>query len=94
MLGLAREDRTMNKMNKTRRMIGLIALVILVVVGTAWALDRAYNAQAPRGFDNSEPGRPSDGAVTPISVEPADARPAASEPSQEYDRSDLLLSLG
>jgi hypothetical protein len=91
MLGLAREDRTMNKMNKTRRTIGLIALVILVVVGTAWALDKAYNGHAQRGFDNSEPAGP---AVTPISVEPPDARPAATEPSQEYDRSDLLLSLG
>jgi len=77
------------KMNKTRRAIGLTALFILVVLGTGWALEKAYSPQAQRGIDISEPGKPSE--VTPVSVEPADVQPAATE---EYDRSDLLLIFG
>jgi len=90
MVGVAREERTM-KMNKTRRAIGLTALFILIVLGTGWALEKAYSAQANRGIDISEPAKPSEGAVTPASVEPSDMQPAATE---EYDRSDLLLIFG
>jgi hypothetical protein len=91
MLGLAREERTMNK---TRRAIGLTALVILVGLGAGWALEQAYSAQAQRGLDIREPAKPSEGSVTPISVEPSDVQPVTTEPSQEYDRSDLLLIFG
>ena len=78
-------------MNKARRAIGLTALVILVGLGTGWALEKAYSAQAQRGIDISEPANPNDGAVAPIPVEPRDVQPAAVE---EYDRSDLLLIFG
>src|SRR5262245_24885816 len=88
MLRLSREERTMNK---TRRAIGLTALVILIGLGAGWALEQAYSAQAQRGIDISEPAKPSEGSVTPVSVEPWDAQPAATE---EYDRSDLLLIFG
>ena len=88
MLGVAREERTMNK---TRRAIGLTALVILIGLGAGWALEKAYSAQAQRGIDISEPTKPNDGAVTPVPVEPRDVQPAAVE---EYDRSDLLLIFG
>ncbi len=81
-------------MNKARRAIGLTALVILAVLCTGWALEKAYSAQANRGIDTSEPAKPREGSVTPISVEPRGAQPGSIEPSQEYDRSDLLLSQG
>jgi len=86
-----REDRTMNR---TRRTIGLSALVILVVLGTGWALEKAASSHAQRGTAVIEPATASDAVTTPLSVEPGDVQPAATEPSQEYDRSDLLLSLG
>ena len=73
-------------MNKTQRMIGLSVLVILAVLGTGWAaVERASHSQ--RGVDISAPAQPTDSASTSV----PDERPAASE---EYDRSDLLLSQG
>lgn len=80
-------------MNKTRRMIGLSALVILVVLGTGWALAKASGSHPPRGAV-SEPAKPSDAVTTPSSLELRDTQPAATESSQEYDRSDLLLIQG
>jgi hypothetical protein len=76
------EERTMKM---TQRMIGLSVLVILAVLGTGWAVERASHPQ--RGVDISSPAQPSDSASTPV----PDERPAATE---EYDRSDLLLSQG
>ena len=73
-------------MSKTRRMIGLGVLVILaVVLGTGWAVERASHPQ--RGVDISSPAQPTDSASASV----PDERPAATE---EYDRSDLLLSQG
>ena len=72
-------------MTKTQRLIGLAVLVILAVLGTGFAVDRASHPQ--RGIDTSTPAQPSDSASTPV----PDERPAATD---EYDRSDLLLSQG
>ena len=71
-------------MNKTQRMIGLSVLATLVL-GTGWAVEKVSSPQ--RGMDISAPEQPSDSASTPV----PDERPAATE---EYDRSDLLLSQG
>jgi hypothetical protein len=81
--------------NRTRRTIGLSALVILIVLGTGWALEKASsNSHRQGGAAVSEPAKASDAVTTPVSREPLDVRPAATDSSQEYDRSDLLLSQG
>jgi hypothetical protein len=75
-------------MNKTRWMIALGVLVTLVVLGTDLALEKAFSKAAVR-----EPAKTSDAVATPVNLEPVDM-PAATDSSQEYDRSDLLLSQG
>jgi hypothetical protein len=79
-------------MNRTRRVIGLSAFVMPAVLGTDWALEKAYsNSHRLGGAVVSEPAKASDAVATPPSHGPVDV-PAATE--QEYDRSDLLLSQG
>ena len=70
--------------NRTRRAIGLSAFLILVAMGTGWALARTSSVTANDRPAVSEPAR--DDSRRP------GIQPAATEP--EYDRSDLLLSLG
>lgn len=82
-------------MNRTRRTIGLSAFVILVVLGTGWALEKTHgNSQRQGGAVVSEPAKASDAVTTPLSREPLDVQPAATDSSPAYDRSDLILSQG
>ena len=78
-------------MNKTRWMIALGVLVTLVVLGTDLALEKAFSQHGNAAV--MEPAKTSDAAATPVKLEPVDM-PAATDSSQEYDRSDLLLSQG
>jgi hypothetical protein len=70
--------------NGTRRAIGLSAFLILVAMGSGWALTKTSSVPASTPPAVTEPAR--DDSRRP------DIQPAATEP--EYDRSDLLLSLG
>ena len=70
--------------NRTRRAIGLSAFLILAAMGTGWAVAKTSGVA---------------GSIPPAVTEPArddtrrpDIQPAATD--SEYDRSDLLLSLG
>jgi hypothetical protein len=73
-------------MRSTLRKIGLGALVVFVVLGMAWALERAPGSSHARG--DAVIG--DDAVATP----PPSFEPAATDSNQEYDRSDLLLSQG
>ena len=75
-------------MNKTR-VIGLSALAVLVVLGTGWAIEKSNHAQAPL----SAPAKAADTVTAPATRQP-EIQPAAVDSSEEYDRSDLLLSQG
>ena len=82
-------------MNKTRWTIGLSALVILIVLGTGWALEKGSQQRSPARRGRSQRAREGERRVTaPSSQEPKDEQPAATDASQEYDRSDLILSQG
>jgi hypothetical protein len=72
-------------------MIALGVLVTLVVLGTDLALEKAFSQHGKAVV--TEPVKMSDAVVTPVNLEPVDM-PAATDSSQEYDRSDLLLSQG
>ena len=80
---------------RTRQRIGISVFVMLVVLGTGWELERAASSSHRQdGGAVAEPAKASDAVTTPLSREPWDDVPAAADPSQEYDRSDLLLSQG
>jgi len=79
-------------MTRTQRTIGISAFVMLAVLGTGWALEKGYGTQ--RGVASDEPSAQTDPINAPDSIQPADEQPAAGGASQEYDRSDLLLSQG
>ena len=82
-------------MNRTRRMIGLSVFVSLAVLGTGWALEKATSASHRQGGAAvTEPAKARDAGATPVSHEPLNVQPAATESNQEYDRSDLLLIHG
>ncbi|OLC63566.1 MAG: hypothetical protein AUH76_05965 [Candidatus Rokubacteria bacterium 13_1_40CM_4_67_11] len=82
-------------MNRTRRTIGLSAFTMLIVLGTGWTLEKASsNSHTQGGAAVSEPAKASDAAAAPVSREPLDVQPAATDSSPAYDRSDLLLSQG
>jgi len=85
-------------MNKTRRTIGVSAFIMLVL-GTGWALEKAFsNSHTDLGTAVIERTNTSDIVIAPLaperSDEPVDGRPATTESSLEYDRSDLILSQG
>jgi len=89
-LGFAKEE---TMANRTRWTIGLSAFVVLVVLGTGWAIEKASsNSHRQGGAAVSEPAKASDAETTPLSREPLDVQPAATD--SEYDRSDLILSQG
>lgn len=82
-------------MNRTRRMLGVSVFVVLAVLGTGWALEKASSSShRQRGSAVSEPAKASDAVTAPVSREPLDVQPAATDSSPEYDRSDLILSQG
>jgi hypothetical protein len=65
-----------------QKAIGLFALVTVLALGVGYILEKAaVHTPAPGGPAVSEPTRPGD-AGKPGTIEP------------EYDRSDLVLSLG
>src|SRR5262252_4055412 len=73
-------------MDSTRRTIGLALFIIFAVVGSGWALEKAFiNSYARGGAPVVEP------AAAPVAREPSDT-PAPKD--VEYDRSDLLLMQG
>jgi hypothetical protein len=73
-------------MDSTRRTIALALFIIFAVVGSGWALEKAFiNSYARGGAPVVEP------AAAPVTSEPSD-RPAPKD--VEYDRSDLLLMQG
>jgi hypothetical protein len=72
-------------MKTTLRKLGLGALVVFVVLGLAWALEKTPSNSHPQ----DEVAVSADAAPTPPSFEPT-----ATDSSEEYDRSDLLLSQG
>jgi hypothetical protein len=76
------EDRMMSR---TRRMIAVGVFITLAVLGTGWALEKAFS-----GSDSHA------GAVgEPTSAGDTVGRPALpTDTSPEYDRSDLILSQG
>jgi hypothetical protein len=74
-------------MDWTRRTIGLALVIIFAVVGSGWALEKAFTKTQARGAAPVvEP------AAAPLTREPSD-KPAATK-DVEYDRSDLLLMQG
>ncbi len=76
-----------------RRHWCLSAFIVLVVLGTGWAIEKASsNSHRQGGAAVSEPAKASDAETTPLSREPLDVQPAATD--SEYDRSDLILSQG
>jgi len=82
-------------MNRTRRTIGVSAFAMLVVLSTGWALEKASsNSHRQGGAAVGEPADAGDAAPTPLSREPLDVQPASTDSTQEYDRSDLILSQG
>ena len=64
---------------------------MLGVLGTGWALEKGYSSQ--RGVASDEPSTQTDPVNAPDSTQPMDEQPASGA-SQEYDRSDLILSQG
>jgi len=82
-------------MSRTRRTVGIGALIMLTVLGTGWALERV--SRTPEAGAVIESGRTGDG-VAPLTRSLQDestvAPAAVMDSSQEYDRSDLLLSQG
>jgi hypothetical protein len=85
-------------MNRTRRTIGVSAFIMLVL-GTGWALEKAFsNSHTGVGTAVIERPNTSDTVIPPLtperSDESVDRRPATTESSLEYDRSDLILSQG
>ena len=74
-------------MDWSRRMIALVLFIIFAVVGSGWALEKAFSKpQARSGAPVVEP------AGAPLTREPSD-KPAATN-DVEYDRSDLVLTQG
>ena len=86
-------------MNRTRRTIGVGGFIVLAVLGTGWALEKAFSSSHTQGGTAViEPMKTSDTVTAPVTRERSDkavgGQPAAAESSPEYDRSDLILSQG
>ena len=85
-------------MNRTRRTIGVGAFIMLAVLGTDWALERAFsNSHIQGGAAVSDPAKVGDTMTAPLTHEPSDEsdkQSATTESDPEYDRSDLILSQG
>lgn len=82
-------------MSKTLRALGISAFVMLVVCSTGWAVEkRSSNSHSQVGAVVAETATENDAVTEPVSRESLDLRPGATDPSQEYDRSDLILSQG
>ena len=73
-------------MDRTRRIIVVWVVIMLVVLGTGWALEKAFSGSHPHaGATIGEPKSEGDTVTAPTL--PTDSSP-------EYDRSDLVLSQG
>jgi hypothetical protein len=78
-------------MNKTQRAIAIGILVLLAALGTGWTLARAPSHRPAQG---GPPASDSTTTIAPVPAVPESAPAAAPASSEEYDRSDLLLSQG
>ena len=82
-------------MSQTRGTIGISAFVVLVACSTGWAVEKVpSNSHAQGEAKGTEPAKATEAVVTPVSRESLDLRPGSTDSSQEYDRSDLILSQG
>jgi hypothetical protein len=82
-------------MSKTLRTLGISAFLMLVVCGTGWAVEkRPGNSHSQVGAAVTAPATENDAVTEPLSRESLDLRPGDTDSSQEYDRSDLILSQG
>ena len=82
-------------MNRNWRTIGFSGFVMLAMLGTGWAVEKASSGSRTQGSAAaSGPAKASEPVTTPGTREPSDVRPAATDSSPEYDRSDLILSQG
>ena len=73
----------------TRRRMGVSAFVVFAVLGTGWVFERASsNAYMQGEAAISESASASEAAIVPV------FQPPVTNSSEEYDRSDLLLSQG
>jgi len=77
-------------MKGTRRAIGIGSVVLLAALGTGLALEKTS------GHPGAAPAKAIDPVTAPLSSAPEGPQPGADSDStsQEYDRSDLLLSQG
>jgi hypothetical protein len=71
-------------MNRTGRTI-VLGGVVMLVLGTDWALEKAFTSYRLDGAGVSEPAAPSDGVASPLACDPADM-PAAFDSSPAKDR--------
>jgi hypothetical protein len=81
-------------MSKTRQTIGISAFVMLVGFGTGWALDEISGNSPAQSGAAIERVNKNNAVTAPVSRESLGTPPAATDSSQEYDRSDLILSQG
>lgn len=72
----------------TRRKMGVSAFVALAVLGTGWVVERASSNAQMGGAVISESVSASEAAIVPV------FQPPVTNSSEQYDRSDLLLSQG
>jgi len=77
-------------MDWTRRTIGLVLFIIFAVVGSGWALEKAFSQSHARGA--APVVEPAGAPLTPSPLTPSE-KPAATN-DVEYDRSDLILTQG
>ena len=77
-------------MSKTQRAIAIGTVILLAALGTGWTLEKGPSHRRAGGAAavSDSPTTISPAASTPESTPPAPI------PSEEYDRSDLLLSQG
>ena len=66
-------------MNRTGRTI-VLGAVVMLVLGTDWALEKAFSNYRLDGAGVSEPAPPSDSVASPLACEPSDM-PAAADSS-------------
>ena len=76
-------------MSKTQRAIAIGTVILLAALGTGWTLEKGPSHRREGGV----PAVSDSPTIPPASAAPASTPPTPA-PSEEYDRSDLLLSQG
>jgi len=81
-------------MNRAQRAIGIGGFIMLAALGTGWAIEKGSGHSRPDGGAAvTEPTKTGDLVTLPQGPSAGGQAPT-SDSSQEYDRSDLLLSQG